>query len=199
MTMQANLRLIEGGWDLGYALDKHMIKSTFRGEDEKGNPQFDNDRTEIGEAVYQLKYNNRDFGQVPGLAQAIFEHTKGKFVDIGLVIPMPASTHRTRQPVHAVAEDLAKLLGVHSFDKMLSKTSNGKKLKDMNDRAEKDAALIGTIKLNPDIAGEGKWNALLIDDLFDTGASLDAACTVLRGYEKIGKIYVATLTWKKPK
>lgn len=197
--MQANLRLIKGEWDLGYALDKHMIKSTYLGDDEHGRPQFDNERTEIGEAVYQLKYNNHDFSQVPGLAQALYEHTRGIFPDIGLVIPMPASKARPRQPVHAVAEELAKLLGVASFDKMLIKAPNGKSLKDIDDRAEKDALLKGTITLHRQISNEGKWNALLIDDLFDTGASLDAACAVLREYEKIGKIYVATLTWKKPK
>lgn len=39
-------------------------------------------------------------------------------------------------------------------------------------------------------------NLLLIDDLFDTGASMEAACAILRGIEAIGSIYVAALTCK---
>lgn len=50
--------------------------------------------------------------------------------------------------------------------------------------------------LNPQITNEGRWNALLVDDLHDSGATLDEACRVLRTYEKIGSIYVATMTWK---
>lgn len=196
--MQANLRAIYGGWDKGYALDKHMIRSVYLGDDEWGHAKFDNQRTEIGEAVYQLKYR-QDFDRVPHLAQVIYDNVRLRFPNIGLVVPMPASKMRVRQPVHAVAEHLAVMLGVASFDKMLKKKALSKSLKDINDRAEKDAALAGTIQLSRSITNDGKWNALLIDDLYDTGASLDAACKVLREYEKIEKIYVTAMTWKQPK
>jgi hypoxanthine phosphoribosyltransferase len=39
-------------------------------------------------------------------------------------------------------------------------------------------------------------NALVLDDLFDSGASMEAACTVLRTYAKIDKIFIAAFTWK---
>lgn len=41
-----------------------------------------------------------------------------------------------------------------------------------------------------------KNDALVLDDLFDSGASMKAACSVLRTYAKIDKIFVAALTWK---
>lgn len=38
LMMAVNLRKIEGNWDLGYALDKHMLSSTFTGHNEYGHP-----------------------------------------------------------------------------------------------------------------------------------------------------------------
>ena len=69
-------------------------------------------------------------------------------------------------------------------------------LKNLHTRAEKDAALAGRISVNECIENEGCWNALLLDDLFDTGATMDAVCQALRGYQKINRIYAATITWK---
>lgn len=65
--MKVNIKPITGNWDLGYAMDKHLIKSTYLGDNEYGKPMFQNDRTEVGEAVYQLKYQN-DMDQVDALA-----------------------------------------------------------------------------------------------------------------------------------
>jgi predicted amidophosphoribosyltransferase len=50
--------------------------------------------------------------------------------------------------------------------------------------------------VNDEITNVGKWNVLLVDDLFHTGASMEAACNALRAYPKVGKIYVAALTWR---
>jgi len=55
-SMKVSLKQINGPWDQGWVLDKHMVSSTFLGNDDRGHPCFDNQRTEIGEATYQLKY-----------------------------------------------------------------------------------------------------------------------------------------------
>lgn len=196
MAMQTVVKQIFGNWDLGYALDKHSISSTPIGENEQGHMQYDTLRTEAGEATFQLKYREQ-WDQAAPLATAI-QHTllplfPGK---VGLVVPMPASKFRARQPVTEVASQLAGMLGVPMFDKMLVKTPNGKSLKNLKDKDEKMAALAGTISLSPVITNEGKWNVLLVDDLYQSGASLEAACAVLRTYAKIDKIYVAALTWR---
>lgn len=49
---------IEGPWDAGYVLDKHLVSSTFLGQDQFGRDRFDNTRTVLGELVYQLKNRN---------------------------------------------------------------------------------------------------------------------------------------------
>ncbi|MEX5728479.1 putative amidophosphoribosyltransferase [Rhodovulum iodosum] len=196
--MKANLRKIEGNWDIGYALDKHMLYSNFLGHNEAGYPMFDNHRTEAGEAVYQLKYRS-DWDQVEPLADAIVEHIAPKLGPIGLVIPVPASITRARQPVYEVAAAVAKRIKVESFEGIICKTAaaNGTvALKNLGTKDEKVAALEGRFIIEDTITNEGCWNALVVDDLFDSGASMEAVCASLRTYRKIDKIYVATLTWK---
>ncbi|MCY0914015.1 hypothetical protein [Massilia antarctica] len=72
-------------------------------------------------------------------------------------------------------------------------------MKNLATREEKDAALSGRLSLAHDLDGDGPMNVLLVDDIYETGASLDAACLVLRECEKIRHIYVAALTWRRPR
>ncbi len=95
-----------------------------------------------------------------------------------------------------IAEALGKIVNKPVFDELLTKSANGQQLKDLTIKADKQALLANSFTLHEGIGNEGCWNALLIDDLYHTGASLEAACTVLRSYGKIGKIYVATVTWR---
>ncbi len=195
--MKVNVKHLSGNWDDGYALDKHTLSSTFIGHNAYGYAQYENHRSEAGEAVYQLKYKG-GWDNSPALAKAVLKYIVPHFPGIGLIVPMPASQARKRQPVDEVANDLAKLMGVTSFSNIIVKapSTSGKKLKDLNTKAEKDAELAGKFSINDAIAGKGKWNALLLDDLFDSGASMQAATKALRSYPKIGGVYVAALTWK---
>ncbi|MCH2488501.1 MAG: ComF family protein, partial [Erythrobacter sp.] len=112
--MEVNLKPIYGPWADGYVLDKHTLKSVHIGDNEQGYPQFDTTRSEAGEALYQLKYAN-DYSQAKPLAQAINEHILPHFPKIGLIVPVPPSTKRTRQPVQEIANELAKMIGVEVF------------------------------------------------------------------------------------
>jgi predicted amidophosphoribosyltransferase len=101
--------------------------------------------------------------------------------------------------VNEIAGELGRLLNVPVFDDLIAKlagAAGGQQLKDLATKEEKIAALQGRLMLNQSIANEGCWNALLVDDLFHTGATMEAACAVLRPYSKIGHIYVAALTWR---
>jgi predicted amidophosphoribosyltransferase len=172
-----------------------MLRSTYLGENEQGHPQFHNERTSAGEAVYQLKYKDK-WDQAEALALAVAEQIVPRLGSIGLVIPMPPSKKRAQQPVYTVATELAKILGVTSFEKILIKNHTGKSLKDLQTREEKVIALAGKINLSDEINGHNKYNALVLDDLFDSGATMEAACAVLQTYAKIDKIFVVALTWK---
>lgn len=194
--MQVNLRALTGNWSSGYALDKHLISSTYIGVNEYGRDQFVNVRTEVGESTYQLKYK-QDWSQAAPLAKAIFDNIFPKLSAVGLLIPMAASTPRPRQPVLEVAKELGKLAGLPVFENLLTKKAGGSSLKNLTTRDQKKEALATsgfTLATTDGFTTDGQWNALVIDDLYHTGASMEAACAVLKAHPKIKNIYVATLT-----
>lgn len=193
--MKVALRQVQGLWDAGWVLDKHTLNSQYLGDDAYGHARFETTRTEVGEATYQLKYK-QDWSQVQPLAQSIADHIFPKLANVGFILPMPASAVRPRQPVAEVAEALGKIVGKPVFFDTLRKASNGKSLKDLNTKAEKIEAIGDCITVNNQITNEGAWNVLVVDDLYHTGASMEAACKVLRAYSKVEKIYVAALTWR---
>lgn len=119
--MKVCVKKIEGSWDLGYVLHKHTLSSKYLGEDEKGYDRFDNTRSEPGEALYQLKYKG-DWSKVDPLAKQIKETLLPLFEKIELIIPVPASTIRLKQPVNELAYALGALTDIPVFDKMIVKS-----------------------------------------------------------------------------
>lgn len=196
--MKIQLKQLEGSWDAGYALHKHTLSSEFIGYNEFGKPMFNTTRSEPGEALYQLKYRS-DWTQVEPLAAQIKASLLPKFGAVGLIVPMPASTTRGRQPVDELAKELGRITNTPVFDDIIVKApapQGSPQLKNLNTRQEKDEALNGRFSINPSITNDGRWNALLLDDLFDTGATMDAVAKTLKSYDKINNVYVASITWK---
>ena len=193
--MKVCLRRIEGIWEEGWVLDKHTANSTYIGDNAYGHPQFDTVRTEVGEATFLLKYRSR-WDQVNPLAQAIADNICRRLPNLGFIVPMPASRARTKQPVTEVANALGQIIGIPVFENILVRIPASVSIKDLSSKDEKIAALAGQLILNDDITNQGKWNVLVVDDLFDSGASMEAACRVLRTYPKVASVYVAALTWK---
>lgn len=104
-----------------------------------------------------------------------------------------------QQPVYLLAEELGQITGVPVFDNIVVQSlapERSPKLKDLPNREAKDAALAGRFSINSSIQNNGCWNGLLLDDLFDTGATTNAICNALRTYDKINHIYAASITWK---
>jgi len=193
--MKNDLKEIAGNWNLGYSLDKHVLSSVFTGDNQYGHPTFDTTRSEIGEAIYQLKYRN-DWTQVEPLAKVFVDCVFPRFKNIGLLIPMPPSTRRSRQPVLELTTAIGAITKTPVFDNILSKTTNGIQLKNITGKEAKIEILKDSFTITDGIQGNGPWNALIIDDLYDTGATLEVACSALKGYPKIKSIFVATFTWK---
>lgn len=193
--MKIALKQVWGPWDEGWVLDKHSVSSVYLGDDERGHPRFNTTRTEVGEATFQLKYRDGS-GQAKPLAQAIAENIFPRFFQVGFIVPMPASSQRPRQPVIEVANELGLIVKIPVFNNLLLRASGGKPLKDLSARDEKLEAIGSSFSLNDEISANGLWNVLVVDDLFHTGASMETACKVLRTYPKVGRIYVAALTWR---
>lgn len=194
--MQVNVQKIFGKWDIGYSLDKHTISSTFTGNNEYGHPTFDTTRTEIGEALYQLKYNS-DRNKVTMLAKQIVDSLGNHFQSASLIIPMPPSKQRIFQPVKEIAKQVAVLMNVPYNENLLVKASSTDQMKNIPLKEERIKALCSAFKVN-DALADGQYNVLIVDDLYDTGSSLEAATVMLKQYTKINKIFVATITRKSP-
>ena len=192
--MQINIKEIKGSWDLGYALHKHILSSCFIGYDEYGHERFQNTRSEPGEALFQLKYRN-NLSQISPLAEQIKISILPLFKKIDLIIPMPPSTFRTKQPVEELALELGRITGIPVCKNIISKAPTTSKIKNLSSREEKDRALKDQFNIHPCITNENRNDVLLLDDLISTGATMDAACKALRTYSKINRIYAATITW----
>lgn len=191
--MKVNIQKIEGSWKLGFVLDKHVDHSEFLGTDQFGHDQFDTVRTEVGEAIFQLKYRN-DLSQIDVLSSAFVENLGGFFKKVGLVIPMPSSKNRTVQPLTLLAKAVAKKLDKPFFEKILVKNITTPLMKDLVTKEDKENALKGALSINDEITNDGKWDFLIIDDLYSSGASLGVATDILKTYNKVNNIYVGAFS-----
>ena len=193
--MKVNVRKIQGPWDLGYSLDKHSISSTYTGDNAQGHATFDTVRSEVGEALFQLKYRSNT-KQAEMISTQMAKSLGGYFPSCSVVIPMPPSKKRRIQPVQEIAEQLAGKWGIAYFDDLLIKTGRTKQMKDIEQTEDKIDALCAAFSVS-DVLEDGPYDVLLIDDLYDTGSSLEAATIALREYEKIKNIFVATATRRR--
>ncbi len=192
--MEVNIQRINGHWDLGYSLDKHVLQSIYLGENQYGHPEFDTTRSEVGEALYQLKYRS-NYTQISIIAKQLSDSLSRYFTSACLIVPMPPSKQRARQPVIEIARSVAQNMRIPCYENLLLKTENTPQMKDISNRDEKVDTLTRAFAIN-DLLGTGQFDILIIDDLYDTGSSLEAATRVLREYSKIRNIYVATATRK---
>lgn len=116
--MNVNLKNISGNWDKGVVLDKHSRFSVGTGHN-----VYDTIRTEVVEALFQLKYRSV-WNQVQPLAQCLYDNAFPLFGKVGFIVSMDASNVRMRQPVTEVAQQLAKLADVPCFTAMLHKAAD---------------------------------------------------------------------------
>ena len=182
---------IKGNWEKGLAFDLHILASTYLGPNEYGHAQYDNTRSEIGELIYQLKYRN-DLSAALKIVELLKALSGIEKFDA--IIPVPSSKkNRPYQPVDEIAKALGAQRRVEVLVGFLDNKTGGAELKNVVDPAKKTALLEGAITIADDRDISGK-RILLLDDLYDSGATLNACCSVLRKNTKIGEIYVLTMT-----
>lgn len=197
--MKTNIRMIQGPWTLGFVLDKHTLGSIHIGEWPNGKPKFDTTYTEVGNGVFLLKYRS-DYSQVQPLVDTLYKVIKEEIREkINFIFPMPPSDlTRNRQPVFALAKKLAEQMDVGYATNGLTKDKLEKSLKNAGSKEEKLALLKDKFSTHQSLSNEenGPLNILLLDDLFDSGASMEEASKALQGCRSIQNVYVVALTWK---
>jgi predicted amidophosphoribosyltransferase len=181
---------LEGNWRFGMAYDLHTLNSEYLGKDEYGHDRFNNTRSEMGELVYQLKYQHDEtvVNKIVDLLQNINGLEK-----MEAIIPIPPSNkNRTNQPVFSIALELAKRIGIPVYLDFLAKINGAEELKSMEQ--EKRAGILEKtmyIENNHDLAGK---KVLLIDDLYRSGSTLNAATNLLYNEAKVDDVCVLTMT-----
>ncbi|AFS47941.1 phosphoribosyl transferase family protein [alpha proteobacterium HIMB5] len=174
-------KILTGNWKGGWALDKHM--AIF--------PK----RTEIGEMLYQLKYN-KDKSRIEPLANKAYEFMKTRYVTKWLfcIVPVPPSdTNRAFQPVIEIAKLLGKKLNIPVNYDCLQKIKTTEFMKDNDISAkEKEEKLKGVFKINNKILKNKK--ILLFDDVCQTGSTLKEITRVLYNEGDVQDVFTLTIT-----
>ncbi len=184
---------IKGLWDKGWALDVHTISSKYIGEDSFGNPHYETERSEIGEAVYELKYK-ADKNLAKEIASAAVEFMDLYMADFNLnvILPVPPTQNRLFQPVFAIAEEIARATNIFYLDDLLVKDSY---VPAKNMTYEEKASTLFPIVCTK--KAKRNCNILLIDDIYHTGTTLNSCVKALREDYRIKSIYVLTMTKTK--
>jgi competence protein ComFC len=183
---------IMGNWKEGFALDFHTLTSEYIGDDEYGHPQFETTRSEIGELLYGLKYK-KDKSVLAEIVTIATEFIKLRNWALDLVVAVPLSRKgRAFQPVPPVAEGIAKALGVDVCIDCAIKVKATPELKRIFDFEQRLRILEDVFQVrDPVVTGR---NVLLFDDLYRSGATLNAVTRVLLEQGKARNVYALTLT-----
>ncbi|GAB1475527.1 hypothetical protein MASR2M70_03590 [Bacillota bacterium] len=143
--------------------------------------------------VYQYKYRN-DRGSL----DEIIELSKPFIIQwlghksITSVLPAPPSKNRSFQPVYELAKKIVYILGATYNENILLKSSL---TQSKNLTALEKEKIGGTI--TKEAMARRDQNILLIDDLYETGTTLNECVKELRKDSNIHKAYVLTLTKTK--
>ena len=183
-----------GNWDKGYALSEHSKSSTFIGYTPSGRAEFETDRTEMGALIHGLKYR-KNYGLVTSIIDLIRRDFKSLGV-IDLIVPVPPSTEREIQPVHLICRVLGTEYKVPVENNWVFKTGKTTEQKNLSNRTEKVEVAKGSFSLNPGLCYRNR-NVLLVDDIYDSGATLEAITEILKSEGKVKRVCVLTMTKTK--
>jgi competence protein ComFC len=192
--MNIDPKPITGNWAHGWALDQHTVNSVAGTCEGSGHPTFVTERTEIGEALYKLKYRD-DLTQVEPIARAVADFIGGRMelADIKAILAVPPSDwRRSFQPVEVLAARIGEMLGLPAPDDFLLKARQTKPLKGLTDKRLRRKELEDAFAvLDQRFAGA---HVLLFDDLFRSGETLKAVTVALLFLGHVARVSVVAAT-----
>jgi predicted amidophosphoribosyltransferase len=158
-----------GAWETGWAL---AFNARFQGDRWR--------RTETGEWVYRLKYRGqREYAEKLGQRMAeLIRHTP-ELNECDFMVPIPPSgREREFDPVTELILALSRHSGLPVSLGMLARTRQVSPQKDMESEAQKVANVRGLFRVVVPERLAGR-KILLVDDFFDSGATLNECARTL--------------------
>ncbi len=180
------IHLTEGNWRYGWALDWHTIRDDSAPEGYV--------RTEIGQALYELKYQN-DLSQIDFIAEKAAQFLKTRKVTpyLAAIIPVPPSDlSRDFQPVSELATEIGKRVGLKVDHDYLKKVRQTPGIKDIEEYQDRLRLLEGAFRV-VDMRYRGK-KLLVFDDLYRSGATLRTVTEALLDQGGVDRVFVLTIT-----
>ena len=190
MAAAIHPKRIVGNWTLGYALDVHTLYSTHVGVNEHGHDVFETKRSELGELLFRLKYRG-DLTAVPEIVDAITEFLKRARTTFDLIVPVPPSGHRQVQPVIVLARAFGEALNLPVAE-CVTTTRAPTPLKGVIDRDRRNELLEGLYAVETDFTR--RKSILLFDDLYRSGATMNAITDLLMTQGEARAVRVLTIT-----
>jgi len=173
---------LPGPWSVGFALGMHS----------EGGPDS-SARTHIGKLVRQFKYGGqRHLARrlVGALAQVVGPHLGDRHISV--VTHVPTSRRSSYEPACELAIALARALRLRALPRLVRPIRAVRPQKDFTTLWEKKQNVAGAFAVRRPELVRGR-GVLLVDDIYDSGATLAEAWRALReaGSEEI---VVAALT-----
>lgn len=189
-TFEINPIELHGNWDRGWALDYHTLSSKY----DKAAGFYKTRRTELGEAIYRLKYRKR-WWHAKAIARTATEFLLDKNIadriDIVATVP-PAHFRWFFQPVNIIAKKVGRNLRIPVHTGLFKRIKKIPPVKFMEDRSERQKAVKGLFALrHNDLSGK---TILIFDDLYRSGMTLREAAATLKAGGNLAGIYVLTIT-----
>jgi predicted amidophosphoribosyltransferase len=191
VSVHVKPKALRGEWKQGFALDVHTTGSTFIGHNEYGHPEFDTTRSPLGELLYRLKYK-REASAIDEIVNTVAEFIAASKIGIDAIVPVPPSNVRSVQPVLQIVNALGRKLGVPVLNNCVVKTKRTPQLKDVYNYEERTKLLEGAFTVNRDQSA-GK-SLLLFDDLYRSGATMNAVARELAKTGEAKELFVLALT-----
>jgi len=189
--VQFQPRQIIGKWKQGFSLDLHTLSSTPLGYNEYGHLQFDTIRSELGNLLYELKYHSdqTSIGKIVETAEKFLKEMWP--LNIDMIIPVPPSTKRKLQPVLVLAEAISNEIEI-PLSNCVARKHDIPQLKNVYDLDERLKLLNDLHSIDKSVT-ENK-RVLLFDDLYRSGATMNAITTDLYEKGKVSTVFALTIT-----
>jgi len=171
-----------GNFDFGYALGQYSEPGGIHTE-----------KTQVGRLLHGFKYKfDRDAGAILADLAVKFINSRSLLKSSDLMVTVPPSfTSRPFDPVSFLAEKISERTGIRWEKGVIKRTRITKLQKRIFDKAGKEENVVSTFRLNNPRSIVRK-KILLLDDLYDSGATIGQISQILRR-AKADKIFVLAL------